>query len=91
LETRVPEPQQQLIMGQLPLPTSVELAGWLACLGAAAFLLDRLLRFYKDHMREQPPPAATYVSRDACKLVHNVGKGRFPDYSEHPEEPDLFG
>lgn len=41
-----------------------------------------------------PNSAIAAVSRyyaDACKLVHNVGKGRFPDYSEHPEEPDFFG
>lgn len=28
---------------------------------------------------------------DACKLVRNVGLGRFPDYSEPAEEPDIFG
>lgn len=38
--------------------------------------------------------AIAAVSRyytDAQKLILNVGKGRFPDYSEPAEEPDLFG
>ena len=41
-----------------------------------------------------PNSVIAAVSRyysDACKLIHNVGKGRFPDYSEPTEEPDLFG
>jgi hypothetical protein len=28
---------------------------------------------------------------DAQKLIYNVGKGRFPDYSDPPKEPELFG
>ncbi|MEY5006795.1 MAG: hypothetical protein RL764_111 [Pseudomonadota bacterium] len=28
---------------------------------------------------------------EACAIVRNVGKGRFPDYSDMTEEPDLFG
>ena len=41
-----------------------------------------------------PNSVIAAVSRyysDACKLIHNVGKGRFPDYSEPAEEPELFG
>lgn len=41
-----------------------------------------------------PISAIAAVSRyyaDAQKLIQNVGKGRFPDYSEPAEEPDLFG
>lgn len=41
-----------------------------------------------------PNAITAAVSRyyaDAQKLVKNVGTGRFPDYSEPSEEPDLFG
>ena len=41
-----------------------------------------------------PNAITAAVSRyytDAQKLVKNVGKGRFPDYSEPTEAPDLFG
>lgn len=41
-----------------------------------------------------PDSVIAAVSRyftDAQKLVTNVGKGRFPDYSDPPEEPELFG
>jgi len=41
-----------------------------------------------------PDSIIAAVSRyftDAQKLVANVGKGRFPDYSDPPKEPELFG
>lgn len=41
-----------------------------------------------------PDSIIAAVSRyfaDAQKLITNVGKGRFPDYSEPAEEPKLFG
>lgn len=41
-----------------------------------------------------PNSAIAAVSRyyaEAQKLIFNVGRGRFPDYSDPPQEPDLFG
>lgn len=41
-----------------------------------------------------PDSIIAAVSRyyaEAQKLIYNVGKGRFPDYSEPAEESDLFG
>lgn len=58
------------MLAQLAAPTSVEFAGWIACLATFAWLADRILRFYKDHLREQPPPAETYMRRDNCKEAH---------------------
>lgn len=39
-----------------------ELAKWLVGLSASVFLLNQVLTFFKQHMREQPAPASTYVT-----------------------------
>ena len=65
-----------MMLAQITAPTSLEFAGWLGCLVAAVFLVDRLLRFYKDHMREQPRPDETYVTNDHCQLVHQKHEDR---------------
>jgi len=86
------------MLAQLATPTSVEFAGWIACLATCAWLADRILRFYKDHVREQPPPAETYMRRDNCREAHTLLDARLSEVrkefhsiveSHHVEVVDL--
>lgn len=38
---------------------------WLLCLTVVAIGLDRVLTFWKAHLKEQPEPAATYATKQA--------------------------
>lgn len=44
----------------------MELAGWVIAMAAVLVIADRAIRFWKDHLREQPSPSATYVTRTSC-------------------------
>ena len=45
-----------------PAPTSLELAGWIACLAAAMWILNQGMTLV-SRFKESPPPAQTYQIR----------------------------
>jgi hypothetical protein len=45
-----------------PTPTSIELAGWVACAGAILWILNQGMNFI-GRFKEQPPPSTTYQVR----------------------------
>lgn len=54
----------------MPTPSSAELGIWLGCLAAVMLILERGLALWKNHLRESPPPAQTYATRDECARRH---------------------
>lgn len=57
------------IAESLPAPDHYSSVGWLAMTGAGLMLMVKLaLDLWKDHFREQPRPAETYVTQSRCGL-----------------------
>jgi hypothetical protein len=61
--------------------TPGSLETWLVCAAAVIVGVERVLAFWKNHLREQPVPAQTYVTRGDCDKIHGMVKeaGRVQD------------
>ena len=57
----------------LPSTSPAEIGAWLMCAAAVAVIADRLFSFYKNHLRESPPPSETYARRSECEARHSAG------------------
>ena len=57
-----------MLFAQIPIVTSVE--QWLVPATCVFVLFERGLSFYKNHMKETPPPAETYMTNALCGAQH---------------------
>lgn len=46
------------------------LVQWIIGGSAVMFLLNQVLTFYKQHIREQPTPSNTYATKEEMKFAH---------------------
>ena len=58
------------LLAQLSLENIPPLITVLVGGSAAIFLINQVLTFYKQHMKEQPTPANTYATKEEMKFAH---------------------
>jgi hypothetical protein len=74
------------MLAQLPTISSGDLGGWLIAAAAVLVIAERGFAFWKNHLREQPPPSQTYMTKTDCHLAHAATKEelkRLADDVEH--------
>jgi len=76
------------MFAQLPVPVSGAIETWLLSAAAVMVLVERALAFYKNHMREQPPPATAYVANETCSRVQSANAQRFEEIEAQQLEDD---
>lgn len=58
------------LLAQLSLETIPSLVVFVVGGSATIFLINQVLTFYKQHMKEQPTPANTYATKEEMKFAH---------------------
>jgi len=72
------------MFSQITAPAGFE--GWLVCAAAALVMIERGMAFYKNHMRELPPPSQTYVTKEDCHAAHASAAGTYTRLQAEVEE-----
>jgi len=80
-----------LFLAQLPTPNATSLFTWLGCLVCVLMLLDRGLSFWKTHMREEPRPSATYVTKTECDRLHTSAHDELAALNKRVEANEEYG
>jgi len=59
-----------MFLAQIAAPGAIE--GWLLSAAAVLVMAERGFSFFKNHLREEPPPGQTYMTKDACARIHGT-------------------
>lgn len=60
------------MFAQLPSLAPGSIEGWLLSATCVLVMLERGFAFYKNHLRESPPPAQTYMTKTDCDRLHTI-------------------
>ena len=76
------------LLAQLPTATPLSLGNWVVDAAAVVLILERGFAFWKNHLREQPPPSSTYMTKEECARNHLGLTARLHGIEEQGNEAD---
>jgi hypothetical protein len=58
------------LIAQVPASSALSLGNWLVDATCILLMAERAFSFWKNHLRETPPPSQTYMTKADCTAMH---------------------